>query len=78
MLRRASLGSPNDADTSSPRRRLLRRCKSTTAAYNSDTSDSDVDNRGPKKRRVKHQPPEPIEVLQSHTRYHMLATITAQ
>ena len=62
MLRRASLGSPNDADTSSPRRRLLRRCKSTNAAYNSDASDSDGDNRGTKKRRVKHQPADPIEV----------------
>ena len=75
MLRRASLGSPNDADTSSPRRRLLRRCKSTTA--NSDTSDSDVDNRGPKKRRVKHQPPEPIEVLQSPTLFRAVMTSTA-
>ena len=62
MLRRASLGSPNDAETSSPRRRLLRRCKSTNAAYNSDASDSDGDNRGTKKRRVKHQPADPIEV----------------
>ena len=78
MLRRASLGSPNDADTSSPRRRLLRRCKSTAAAYNSDTSDSDVDNRGPKKRRVKHQPPEPIEVQLFQTRHHMLSSTTAR
>ena len=62
MLRRSSLGSPNDADTSSPRRRLLRRCKSTNAAYTSDASDSDGDNRGVKKRRVKHQPADPIEV----------------
>ena len=62
MLRRASLGSPNDADASSPRRRLLRRCKSTNAAYNSDASDSDGDNRSTKKRRVKHQPADPIEV----------------